>query len=117
MEDNNNDTNNCQQLVDLLSELQEKIRKTQEEFREPNDNSDSLFTPEKGFVEAYNKEAVNNIVNQFRIEVSNALIQFHATGDEALLDMAKQLGKTSSDPATLNFVEKVERYIEDNKDS
>ncbi len=104
-------------FLNALAELRNRIKKTEQKYRHPNDTSKSMFNPEQGFAYAYSAEEVDALLDEFRSEMANALIKFHTNSDDALLSMAKDVAKITEDPTMLNFVEKVEQYVRKHKTS
>ena len=101
---------------DLIKELRMHIRHCGQHFRDANDNSESLFHPDKGFVTAYDIAAVEEVLDRFEATLVNPLkIKGHATSKDRLYSMAQEILENHEDSDVCNFAERVESYLKEHE--
>ena len=97
--------------------LRQDILKSVRQFRHNDDNSDSLFHPKRGFVKAYDIEAVEDALDAYEATLGSDYQEQRPelTPEESLLMQAKELMSTHPSVDARRLGEAVVTYLKDQK--
>jgi len=94
-------------------QLRRIVRNSVHQFRHSNDNSESLFHPEKGFVYAYDIGTIEEALSDYEETLPTAFIDSHRhiTKEEELIQLGSRLCAACEDTGAREFAQEVVAYL------